>query len=306
MAFKLNSKGFTLIEVMIAITLLSLLMISIFSITDSSITTKDEVTREDREYLQVQTALHRLEMDLSQIYSPLYFSFPRISPNTPGVTADMFDEDNPPPRYRASEKYPLESHHKLPIPVMENENAQELVFMTTSNRRKTYDSKQSRYGWVRYYLEAYVPDDPEEEVHPERQGSQQLMRAFEAYNPYKREFEWDKARSYALLKAIKDFKFEFWDRQNERYVDLLRNVPKDNQSPRLIRVSFTWIDSEGLAHPFERVFRPLYPFFDRDQDLAIHLKVMRESVQARRQAQGGGAPRPEEQEGDGFPPGDFE
>lgn len=276
---------------MVAITLLSLLMVSIFTITDSSIDTKDQVVLEDREFLQVQTFLDRLDMDFSQIYSPLYFSFPRIGPNTPGVqAAELFDEENPPPRYQPTEKFPLESHGQIPIPVIMNEDAQSLIFMTSSNRRKTYNSNQSRYAWVSYYLTAIEPDDPDdpdEELSEMRRGTQQIVRAFEAGNPYQREFDWDRVRSYPLLKGVKDFRFEFWDRDNERFVELLRGLPRDNMSPRLLRVSFTWVSSDGSEFDFSRTFRPLYPYFDSNAEQAIHLQVMRESAQARRAAREG-------------------
>jgi prepilin-type N-terminal cleavage/methylation domain-containing protein len=290
-AFRVNQKGFTLIEVLVAITLLSFLMISIFTITDSSIETKDRVVAEDREFLQILTALDLIDRDFSQIHSPLYFQFTKITPNELGPEAnEIFDSENPPPRYLASEKYPQQSHTDLPIPTLVNDDPRSFIFMTTSNRRKALNSMQSRYSWVYYYTVSYEPDDPDEEVTPERSASLQLMRAHLAQNPYEKEFDWDSTRAYPILKGIKEFKFEFWDRENKRYVESIRALNKDGLTPRKIKVSFIWIASDGIEYPIERTFRPLYPYFDRDEEQALYIKIMRESAQAKRQArQGRGA-----------------
>lgn len=283
--------GFTLIEVLVAITLLSFLMISIFTITDSSIETKDRVVSEDREYLQILTALDLIDRDFSQIHSPLYFQFSQITPNELGPEAnEIFDEENPPPRYRPSEKYPLQSQTELPIPTLVNDDPRSFIFMTSSNRRKALNSMQSRYGWVYYYTSSFEADDPEAEVIAERAGSLQLMRAYSASNPYEKEFDWDNTRAYPVLKGIKEFKFEFWDRENKKYVESIRALNKDGMTPRKIKVSFIWIASDGVEYPIERTFRPLYLYFDRDEEQAIYIKVMRESAQAKRLARQGGDP----------------
>jgi prepilin-type N-terminal cleavage/methylation domain-containing protein len=280
-----DSRGFTLIEIMVAITLLAFLMISIFNITNNSIDTKDRIVDEDREFLQIQTLFDRLELDFSQIYSPLYFAFPRISPNTPGAQgADIFDEENPPPRYRPTERFPSEAHGQLLIPTVVNEDQQSLVFLSTSNRRKSLNSEQSRFAWIRYTLASIETNDPDDELPEGRLGTMQVMRSAQANDPYRRDFNWDQVRSYSLLKGVKEFRFEFWDRDNKRFVDLLRGLPKDALSPRLLKVSFTWVAPDGVEHFFTRTFRPLFPYFDRDADMTIHLQVMRESAQNRRQA----------------------
>jgi prepilin-type N-terminal cleavage/methylation domain-containing protein len=289
--FKASEQGFTLIEVLVAITLLSFLMISIFTITDSSIETKDRVVKEDREFLQILTALDLIDRDFSQIHSPLYFQFAQITPAELGPDAnEIFNEENPPPRYQPSEKYPQQSQTELPIPTLVNDDPRSFIFMTTSNRRKALNSLQSRYNWVYYYTASYEPDDPDEEVIAERADSLQLMRANISQNPYEKEFEWDSTRAYPVLKGIKEFKFEFWDTENRKYVESIRALPKDGMTPRKIRVSFNWIASDGIEYPVERTFRPLYPYFDRDQEQALYIKVMRESAQAKRQAGQRGEP----------------
>jgi len=68
-----NQAGFTLLEVLIAITILSLLMVSIYSVIENSTTTKDRIITEDRDKMQLEMAFARIETDLEYIYSPLYY-----------------------------------------------------------------------------------------------------------------------------------------------------------------------------------------------------------------------------------------
>ena len=68
----MSEKGFTLIEVLITIVILSFLMISVFSIIDNSTITKENITIEDRELIQIESALTRFELDFTQLYSPLF------------------------------------------------------------------------------------------------------------------------------------------------------------------------------------------------------------------------------------------
>ena len=66
-------RGFTLIEVLIAIALLSVLSLGIINFSEFVITSSDSTIEEDKDFLQIETALSRLEWDFSQIYTPLAF-----------------------------------------------------------------------------------------------------------------------------------------------------------------------------------------------------------------------------------------
>ena len=72
----LHERGFTLIEILIAITILSFITIGVVTITENSMLTKDRTTQLNADNLQIETAMSRFEWDFSQIYSPMYFSSP--------------------------------------------------------------------------------------------------------------------------------------------------------------------------------------------------------------------------------------
>lgn len=293
----LNSRGFTLIEVLLAITVLSLLMVYVFSMVDSSTTTKETIVAEDREFVQILTAFDRLEMDISQIFSPLYFTIEEITRTTPGlgIASELLqNSQDPDKRYRPTEQFPRLSHKYQPIPIVENENPTSLIFMTASNRRKALDIPESRYTWVAYNLRSPEQDDNDLFAGENtRENTQNLVRATVASNPYDDDIDWSEHREHVLLKGVKDFKFEFWNQATQRFVSLTREDPLDPLSPRLIRVSFTWVSPNGDEIDFLKSFRPLWPKFDRQAEQAQIIRVMQETARLRRQDENNpGAPPP--------------
>ena len=75
---KVGINGFTLIEILVAIAILSFISIGVFQILDNTIDTQSTVTKEDKEFIQLQTGIRRLESDFEKIYTPLYFDFPKV------------------------------------------------------------------------------------------------------------------------------------------------------------------------------------------------------------------------------------
>jgi prepilin-type N-terminal cleavage/methylation domain-containing protein len=260
-----NQKGFTLIEVLIAITVLSLLMAMMYGIVQDSTDTKDKITSEDREALQLVTALERIELDISQLYSPLYFSAPYSKFNNEDREIDDEEEDDsktidPLSAFEASERFPAITTSGDIVPALLNESKTELVFMTTSNRRILEDSKQSRFSWVRYSIRTMSRET-------ERKGAQyELVRAVETENIYNKEFIWDKVKEHVLLREIKSFQFQFWNKETKKFVDSLDNLAKDKLTPRIIKVQIVWISKDDSEIEIERTFRPLFPFFDTEKD----------------------------------------
>lgn len=290
-----TQKGFTLLEVLLAITVLSLLMVYVFSIVDSSTTTKETIIAEDREYLQILTAFDRIEMDFSQIFSPLYFTIEEITRTTPGIgiAAELFQNTENKPRYRPSKQFPRVSQKFQRIPMLENETPTSFVFMTNSNRRKVMDSPESRYSWVSYSLRATIVDS-DLDIAAGREQTQDLVRATLSRDPYSEDINWDDVRGHVLLKGIKNFRFEFWNKGTQRFVQLLREDQLDPLSPRLMKASFTWVSPEGDEHEFQKTFRPLWPKFDRNKEQGIIIRAMQETVRLKREKDNPGeSPAPE-------------
>ena len=264
-----SNSGFTLIEVLIAITILSLLMATMYTIVNDSTESKDQIISEDRDALQLVTALDRMEQDFAQFYSPLYYSAKYVKKTTGqgqrfGDPGQNEEEQVPDPlaSYVPSERFPAISNSADIIPKLDNESKTEIAFLTTSNRRILEDSKQSRYAWVRYSLRSSTRED----AGLKEGADYELTRAIETENIYNKDFNWDSVKEYPILRDIKSFQFQFWNASTEKFVDRLELVAKDKETPRLIKILMVWINSDNNEVTIERTFRPLSPYFDTEKD----------------------------------------
>lgn len=261
-----NQNGFTLLEVLIAIVILSLLMISIYSVIDNSTESKDKITAEDQEKLSIETALIRLETDIEFIYSPLYFEATKKEDDllyakvyqTQKDTNDESDTsvyDEKKNRYESIEHYAGVSENNRPIPKVIADGQTSLIFFSATNRRLLKNSKQSKFQWIKYS----VVTNPDAE---NKEAPLMLTRATINENIYTSELDWDKQKSHKLLENLKEFKFFYYDEKREKFLDSLDELSTNKLSPRLIKVKISYASSNGETYEGQRVFRPSWPFTD--------------------------------------------
>jgi prepilin-type N-terminal cleavage/methylation domain-containing protein len=173
-----NEAGFTLLEILIAITLLAFITIGVVSITDDAAQTMERTTEINENNLQIETAMSRFDWDFSQIYSPLYFStIMNMNANQtmasgdtgafqdgsmPGTMPGTTTGATPPAqqvspylqqyyeslinRFERNENFMGVSKEGLPVPRFHNPEKNVLEFFTTSNRRKLENQKQSHFA----------------------------------------------------------------------------------------------------------------------------------------------------------------
>ncbi len=257
-----NQYGFTLIEVMIAITLLSFIMISVVSITGSSQQTKDRVLSEDKEILQIETALSRFEWDFSQIYSPLYFSHEMRKENLESeesiLAAERLLE-----LYRSSEAFPKPSYDGLPIPLFSLEDKNNFTFFTSSNRRKLKNIKQSHFAWVQYSFETdrnVYNEEEEKTLNLRAKGI--LVRKFQANDVFNPEgVKWDDIKRQVLLRNVESLKFEFWNPKTKKWVDNLELIENGKHIAHGVKLTLEWMTPEKTKLLYVRIYRPLFPSF---------------------------------------------
>lgn len=265
-----HQAGFTLLEVLIAITVLSFIMLGIVSITDSSDQKAKRVITEDLDLLQVETALSRLEWDINHAYSPLYFSHEMkptgLNPAQGQVYNSILD------RYSTNERFAFPSFDAYPVPNNQYESKESFTFFTIGNRRKFKNIKQSHFAWVRYEIGSERDLDEsqkltEQEISPARKdaqgGDKILIRKVLADNPFDSGyFEWDDVKSQILLRNVEKFVFEFWNPANRKWTENLSTIQNGQHVIRGVRVTLEWIDYTGIKRTFIRIIRPLYPAFD--------------------------------------------
>ena len=227
--------GFTLLEVIIAITILAFMSLGVTKLLQSGIERKDTMTVEDRDRLQVENFWQRLSLDIGQNYTPLYYDVV-ATPDPNSLDAQTL------------EAFPKMSQqgYIVPVPLEQNDG---YVFFTAANRRRQAGQKQSNYAWVRYELKDIGEKD------------KALVRYHLAGKVFLGNLPWDKMKPQIILKRVQDLKFFYWDPKKAKFVEHLRDLP----SPvvlRAIKVKLDWADLAGETQTFERIIRVLWPDFN--------------------------------------------
>lgn len=269
-----NDKGFTLMEVLIAITILSFIMISIITIQDNGMATKDRVIAEDRDWLQVETAFSRVEWDFSQIHSPLYYSHEmRLNESSTEQEQEVYGMLTAP--FMNNENFAFPSYDGHPVPIFRIEDGSSLTFFTSSNRRKFKNIKQSNFAWVRFRLESLEDENNEND---KDRKTKALVRYFYPDDPFAGDpIPWDDIKGQVLLRNIEDIKFEVWDRMQRKWQENLDVVANGKHKIEGLKITLNWLDKDDNKYEFMRIFRPLQPYFE-PEDM---YKLQRENSSSR-------------------------
>ncbi|TDP51795.1 type II secretion system protein J [Bacteriovorax stolpii] len=253
-----NNQGFTLFEVMIAITILSMISFATYKMIDTNTETKDRVIKEDRQTVQSLTAIGRLDSDISQIYNPL-FSNSKIVP-TASNSADVYADTNT----NANGAFDGRTNNGSLIPQFKSEEKSSIIFLTQANRRKFADSKESRFAWVKYSLRAMEPDpdNPDDKV----SGLYEVVRQTIATDIYNSTQDWSKPKFQVVMDKVKELEFSFWDERTKKYTTSLQELNENKNLIRSLKVNVTWIDEDKNEQKLEKTFRVLNPYFNTKQD----------------------------------------
>jgi prepilin-type N-terminal cleavage/methylation domain-containing protein len=248
-----NEKGFTLIEVLIAIILLSFISLSTFKMVEDSTDTKDRVLAEDQRLLQTLTAVSRIDNDFSQFYSPLF----AYSKNAPATNGSAYQDDN-------SNKANFDGRAKngALIPQFTSEDKSTLIFFSAANRRKTADAKEGRFAWVKYSVRRIENPDADKKS----AGDYEMVRQMITSNLYNQNLNWDQAKTQVLISNIKNVGFSFWDERNKKFVPSVLDLNENRNAIRAVKMDLIWIDENNHEQTISKVYRNLYPYFNPKQD----------------------------------------
>ncbi|MBF0207238.1 MAG: prepilin-type N-terminal cleavage/methylation domain-containing protein [Oligoflexia bacterium] len=268
MGIRGNTQGFTLIEVMISIVILSFISFGIVQVTDDSIKTKERVVGEDREVLQVETAMTRLEDDLASMYTPLFFAARAVPASSARANTERADE---PSRYDGKDRFAFVTTLGHPVPIIQNPDKQTLEFMIFNNKRRLQDSKQSNFAWVRYSVRKSTATTDTNEgssaavtTSTSTKEHFDLMRAQVAEDPYMVDkLDWENAniKAYPLINNLINLEFQFWDEEKKKFVESLNDIQDGKYLIRGIKVKLTWVNKLGEESEEELIVRSSWPFF---------------------------------------------
>jgi prepilin-type N-terminal cleavage/methylation domain-containing protein len=262
---KYSRSGFTLVEVLIAILLLGFISLETYKLVDNSTDAKERILKEDQLLMQTLTAMNRIDNDISQIYSPLYaFGKGQVDPNNmmqSGLDSTISTQGESSPTFDGRTK------NGLLIPQFISDDKSTIQFLTTSNRRKIADSKESRYAWIKYSLLASKDEDDK------KQGGSDLVRQILPVDIYNKEVNSilkdtnsSHSKSQVILTHVKSLEFSFWDEKSKKYVTSLQDLNENKNLVRLIKLELVWMDDNNIEQKLEKNFRILYPLFLTKQD----------------------------------------
>jgi len=294
-----NNRGFTLIEILIAITLLAFITLAVVNVTENAFITKDRTTELNKNNLQIETAMSRFEWDFAQIYSPLYFSTVMtmnqnnanqygndgsttgIVGNTTGTAQGAAQQGvqggmNSPlmqqyfeqlvTRFERNEHFSAVSKEGFPVPRFYSPDKSTFEFFTSSNRRKLENMKQSHFAWVRYALapQQELPSEEGQEANPNIPKSlRSLVRYYTADDPYSDKRinidDVDRVKGAVLLRNVESLEFQFWDFNRRKWETNIKTVPQGESILRGVRLIISWYDSAGNKRTTSRIFRTHWP-----------------------------------------------
>lgn len=253
-----SNKGFTLIEVLIAITILSFISFATFKMVDTNTDTKERVLKEDQVTIQGLAALSRIDSDFSQIYNPL-FSYSKLAPTANNVDSIYSDQNT-----SSNGSYDGKTNNGAIIPQFKSEDKASIVFLTLANRRKVFNSKESRFAWVKYSLKAMEadPDEPDDKT----SGLYNLVRQSITSDIYNGNLDWSKPKFQVVMDRVKELDFSFWDERSKKFATSVQELNENKNLIRSIKLSLRWMDDNNNEQKLEKTFRTLYPVFNTKQD----------------------------------------
>lgn len=258
--------GFTLIEVLISIVLMAFVALTTYQITDSSITTKENVTQEDREIMQVLTMLNRMESDFQESYSPLFFD-PKASAAAAPEDSTGGNYSNDTNYFEGNKNFYAKTKSGFLIPFYLAEEKGNLQFLSTSHRRRIAGKKESRFVWIKYTLRPSTEDEQDDGQSADaKRAENELTRQVYPTDIYAKEIDWDKVPSQVVIKNIKELEFQFWDERTKKFTANINDLNENRYNIRSVKVLFTWIDPDKNEQKFEKNFRTLWPYFNPKQD----------------------------------------
>jgi prepilin-type N-terminal cleavage/methylation domain-containing protein len=252
-----NQVGFSLLEVIMAITILAFISLATFKLVDTNTETKTTVVKEDRQIVQTITAVGRLESDISQLYTPL-FAYSKMAPTA--NNSNNIYADTP----VANGSFDGKTKDGNLIPQIKAEDKSSLIFLTQANRRKMSDSKESRFAWIKYSIRSMEPDpeNPDEKT----AGLYELIRQSISSDIYNPTLEWDKQKPQVLLERIKSLEFSYWDERAKKYTTSLQELNENKNVIRSVKIDITWIDDNNNEQKLSKALRVLAPYFNTKKD----------------------------------------
>ncbi len=261
-----NHQGFTLIEVLVSIFLLSMMAFSIIKITDQSTRTKIETIKEDNDFLRVHSALYTMQWDINHFYSPL-FQQPRLQINKLAPNINNTEEErqsfseferNLSVQFRTNKRFSGLSDNGDLVPKLLRESNHTLTFLSNGYRRKNLNEKKSQLAWITYTLEEPTSEDIEamkfNEQKDEVKPGKNLVRYIDASDPFSPDPKSiDELFPQVIMEKVTSMEWSFWDRKKKSF-SLIENYTEDHQPLTSFKVKLSYFDLYDQEQTIEKIF----------------------------------------------------
>jgi general secretion pathway protein J len=212
MTTRSRQRGITMIEVLIALAVLSMIVMSVWSGFRGTIRGMQASETIQMRYAIVRNGIARMQSELGMTY---------LSFNRP------LDD---------ARQYTL-------LDGVDNGKQDDLTFSTFSHLRMRKDANESDQSVIQYFLEK-DPDDPKR-THLFRRETRRLTGdkadQLDEYFP-----------AYIMIEDVEEFDVQYWDDRQREWIDEWRTTRNDMQPDRLpprIRLKIVVLDDEDLV-PF--------------------------------------------------------
>lgn len=218
----MKQSGFTLIELMIAMTILAFISMAVYQNTTQSFVLRDNVEQDGDFYNSIRVALDILGRDVIHIYSPNAAALPgdlgKAAKKTAQGTFDVQADPNsggtnPAPPEPASQFWG-ESINTVGVrPSRLQGEAEKISFIINSHMRLFRDSAECDFAKIIYALE----DDRDQKSNATVKAliKREDPAAFEDNTRQKSETE----VRYVLISNVKSLKFRFLDGEKDKWDD---------------------------------------------------------------------------------------
>lgn len=213
----MKQNGFTLIEVLVSIAILSFIMVALWSSTSQSLDAKERFERRDGIFHEGRVALRKISDDLNMAF---IIKAPAERDKTTGVaptTAEIATRPRPITFFIADD----------------NGERDEIRFTSLSNLRLFRNAKESEQIKVRYYI-AESEEDP---------GVLNLVRT---YSPWLDDQNTVEGITYILAENVREFNLEYYDLRKQEWVRTWDTAQLDwkDRLPRAVRVMLSFPDPD--------------------------------------------------------------
>jgi prepilin-type N-terminal cleavage/methylation domain-containing protein len=274
-----KTKGFTLIEVLASIFILSFVIMALVTLTTQTTTTSEEIIREDSDLLKIYTASQVIRKDVSLMYSPVFQS-PKLTlnkyrpiPNEQPENEEDLKKINDKKaafeqldtelinKYRNNKRFSYVTELYAPIPKIIF-TSDSLQFMTQGHMRKNRNEKTSIFEWVKFSVEDPTSEELEQykasELRNPLPGS---LKKFVRYqlpkNPFASDLEDELPKGQVLMDKVESVEWEYYSYDKKEFTTMAQY----SESPlpiTALKLKISFYNVYNIQIKKEFIFRTLY------------------------------------------------